>query len=414
MQFGFANRMKKVSKSAFILMLCCTVATDIWAQLPSTKIYDPTLLESSKKKIAEGGASVMPAYRKLLRDAEKALTITYPSVVEKELPSPSGDMHDYVSLSPYWWPNPSTASGLPYVRRDGHRNPETDKYDRDALDKFFKGMEMLSLAYYFSGEDKYAQKATQLLKMWMVDKSARMNPNLNYAQFVPGVNDEMGRGYGIIDTYSMVYLTDYIRILETSGALDAKDMASVRNWFAQFSDWLLNSPNGQDEASAENNHGLAYDVQLATTLVFAGDTTRAKELLANFHVKRVYPQVEADGSQPFELVRTMAMHYSLFNLWHMLDMCELARSFNMDLYTKSDGNGRSIDAALQFLLPFANQPQDMWPYQQIRDWDKTQVNLAWTIQRCASLSKKNTNGQIRLMDMNLSIEHVYNLLYSFE
>jgi hypothetical protein len=29
-----------------------------------------------------------------------------------------------MSLAPYWWPDPKSPNGLPYIRRDGERNPE--------------------------------------------------------------------------------------------------------------------------------------------------------------------------------------------------------------------------------------------------------------------------------------------------
>ena len=34
-------------------------------------------------------------------------------------PPPSGDKHDYLSYSRYWWPDPEKNDGLPYIRRDG-------------------------------------------------------------------------------------------------------------------------------------------------------------------------------------------------------------------------------------------------------------------------------------------------------
>jgi len=33
--------------------------------------------------------------------------------MEKELVPPSGDKHDYMSIGPYWWPDPQQPNGLP-------------------------------------------------------------------------------------------------------------------------------------------------------------------------------------------------------------------------------------------------------------------------------------------------------------
>jgi len=55
-------------------------------------------------------------------------------VIEKQIVSPTGDKHDYMSQTPHWWPNRKTANGLPYIRRDGEPNPEICKIsDHDQM-----------------------------------------------------------------------------------------------------------------------------------------------------------------------------------------------------------------------------------------------------------------------------------------
>ena len=64
------------------------------------------------------------ALKQILSEAQSLLTMKPTSVVNKgELP-PSGDIHDFLSLSPYRWPNPTKKDGLPYMFRDGYTNPE--------------------------------------------------------------------------------------------------------------------------------------------------------------------------------------------------------------------------------------------------------------------------------------------------
>src|SRR5258705_13448090 len=79
-----------------------------------------------KQRLQAGDASLAPALNKLKRDADRALRGGPFSVTEKSITPPSGDKHDYMSIAPYWWPNPNTANGRPYVRRDGAGNPERD------------------------------------------------------------------------------------------------------------------------------------------------------------------------------------------------------------------------------------------------------------------------------------------------
>ena len=61
-----------------------------------------------------------------------------------ELP-PSGDIHDYLSLAPYRWPDPSKKDGLPYIGRDGRPNPEIYTIpDKKNLDDLTHAVKLLS------------------------------------------------------------------------------------------------------------------------------------------------------------------------------------------------------------------------------------------------------------------------------
>ena len=97
----------------------------------------------------------MTAYKQLIKDADKkALTFGPVSVMEKKGLPPSGDKHDYMSLAPYHWPDPSKPDGLPYIRKDGQTNPEVKDYpDKDNMPKLCEYVYTLGLAYYFSEEN---------------------------------------------------------------------------------------------------------------------------------------------------------------------------------------------------------------------------------------------------------------------
>ena len=82
-------------------------------------------LQKVKLEIKNESASFLPAYQKLMADAKNALDAKPTSVVEKNRTAASGDKHDYLSLAPYWWPDPDKEDGLPWIRRDGEVNPMT-------------------------------------------------------------------------------------------------------------------------------------------------------------------------------------------------------------------------------------------------------------------------------------------------
>ena len=85
---------------------------------------DMAVIAEKKARLKAKDGELIPAYSQLISSADMALQFEPVSVVQKTDIPPSGNKHDYMSLAPYWWPNPKTANGLPYIRKDGEINPE--------------------------------------------------------------------------------------------------------------------------------------------------------------------------------------------------------------------------------------------------------------------------------------------------
>jgi hypothetical protein len=325
-------------------------------------ILDKVELDRAKQKARSADASIIPALNKLQLDAERfQLGATY-SVTHKTLSPPSGNQRDYMSLAPYWWSNPHTSNGLPYIRRDGMVNPERDQTsDRKRLDNMIRAVRTLATVYFFTNGEKYSNRAAELLRVWFLDDATQMNPHLKYAQAVPGRSP--GRGAGIIETHDFSDLLDAVALLSGSQAWTKSDDERLQVWFRSYLQWLLESPQGQEETRAKNNHGSWHDVQVASYALFTEQKQLAKKVLAEFAVKRIATQIEPDGRQPHELARSRAWHYSIFNLQALFNAAAIADKVGIDMW-KSETTNRSIRKAIDWLIPFATG-EKKWPYKEI-------------------------------------------------
>jgi hypothetical protein len=140
------------------------------ANEPPLIILEGSALAPVKQRLQAGDALLAPLLNKLKRDADRAIRGGPFSVTEKSITPPSIDKHDYMSIAPYWWPNPNTANGLPYVRRDGEVNPERDQTsDRKRLDNMIQTVKTLALSYFFTDREAYAAQAAKTLRFgfWM-------------------------------------------------------------------------------------------------------------------------------------------------------------------------------------------------------------------------------------------------------
>jgi hypothetical protein len=80
------------------------------AEPPRLFILNLADLNEAKNRLGANDAALLPALTRLKRDADRALGAGPFAVTHKELMPPSRDKHDYMSVAPYWWPNPNTAT----------------------------------------------------------------------------------------------------------------------------------------------------------------------------------------------------------------------------------------------------------------------------------------------------------------
>lgn len=390
---------------------CIVALLLLTANMQAQSIWDAAHLANVKQSLQEPYYAA--AYQELKSDADKLLNVQPLSVMMKEKTPGSGNKHDYMSQARYYWPNPSKPGGLPYISRDGVSNPELEKLDRNRLGATGSRVTTLALAWYFSGDEKYAQKATELIRVWFFNKDTRMNPNLEYAQMIPGHNNNKGRCYGVLDTYSFVEMLDAVKLLEQSKAFTPKDAKQLKAWFGKLLNWILTSPQGIEEGRGANNHSTAYDAQVVAFALYAGNLKVAREVINALPAKRIFTQIEPDGRQPQELRRTLAFGYSQYNLTHFIDLFLMAQKMGARIDNATSEDGRNFYKAMDFLAQYIGKDVKEWPYRQISEWDYKQQEFCKDLYRTAIFLNPSRKDYVKLYNANRTInwKDRFNLLY---
>ncbi len=309
---------------------------------------------------------------KLREEAEQAVVQGPYSVLDKTTRAPSGDPHDYWHPAPYYWPNPLTPSGRPYVSRDGQRVPGTrlyeplsDQYDRTRLQRLFDDTMVLALAWHHLGEQRFAQHGARLIRRWFLDPDSAMNPHLTYAQVRLGHNNDKGSSSGIIEMKDLYFFLDAVKLLVRAGIISPEEHSRLQEWFEHYLHWLRTSPQGQKERAAQNNHGVYYDLQVASIAAFLGETLLLRDTLRDSRF-RLLQHFDAQGRQPEEMKRTTTAHYCCFNLQGWIHLAQLAATFHEDLWRFEGQDGQGIRKGMWWLLAYLGRD---WPYQQIDAFD---------------------------------------------
>ena len=350
------------------------------AQNPPVLVMNADRLVAMKKKLQLKDKTAIRLSDSLKKQADGLLSMKPVSVMDKTFTPVSGNKHDYMSQAPYFWYDSTKPNGLPYKRKDGQRNPEIYKItDRTYLGRLDEACRILSIAWYLTGEEKYANKAATLLRTWFIDESTKMNPHLDYGQAVPGVNT--GRGIGIIETVALISIADAAGLLSTSNSWTVADHQALKKWYSEYLDWLLTSKNGTDEHRAKNNHGTWYYAQVIDFALFTGDKHKAMEL-ARESKARLDSQLTKEGQQPLELERTNGLGYSTMNLRGWFTVATLAEKTGEDIWKYQTSKDVNLRTAFDWLAPYA-LGEKTWTWQQISKYNKGEIYplLLWAAEK---------------------------------
>ena len=81
---------------------------------------------------------------------------------------------------------------------DKYKNDPDEYPERENANRFGDAAYCLGVLYYITGKEVYAKACANHLRTWFTDPKLGMNPNMTYAQAVPGMKQMRGSGFMVL------------------------------------------------------------------------------------------------------------------------------------------------------------------------------------------------------------------------
>ena len=322
---------------------------------PRLILLEPEQLLAVRRRLFDGDPELMAADERLLQEAGQALELVPASVLDKVRPGAGGEMRDYASIDPIWWPAEESSSGLPYVRRSGEVNPEVRDWDQVRLNGTCSAIHTLSLAFFLSDLEEFAAHAAMLVRTWFLDQSMGMHPHLTYAAAVPGRCD--GDHRGITEGVPLLWVLDGAGLLEEAPCWSGDEKEGLRQWFAAYLDWLRSSPQGRRQALEPDHNGTWYDVQVAAVGLYLGDERLCRQVVEEFGRRRIEEQIDGDGRLVQVESQDGGHDLRVSSLTGLFDLADLGLRTGVDLWGYEAAEGASLRIAYGRLVEGAVKPE---------------------------------------------------------
>uniref|UniRef100_A0A8J9X2D6 Alginate lyase domain-containing protein n=1 Tax=Phaeodactylum tricornutum TaxID=2850 RepID=A0A8J9X2D6_PHATR len=356
--------LRKRATALLVTELDRRAAQDIHGlQSSTTLFYDEAQMMAQRNRWISGERNTL--ILELVHSADQAMVAGPWSVMDK-LPfgcGISGDCHDYFETSLNFLPNLNASEYdnwlRPIMRRDGQfdtnlSNAGKEKYDGSGMAAMASNTSILALAYSLTENEKYIHKAADNLRHWFISDVTRMKPHLKYSRVERNKDGELfASASGLMEMKDLYFFLDAIKIVEKSGVLSKSECSSLRQWFADYLEWLTNSEQGLSEIAAINHHGLYYDIQVAPLALYVGNVSLA---VSRMHrsLSRLQRHVNVKtGALSHELNDTNCELLLSFTLQGWVTMARMSETIGLDYWNQYQSNA-SKESLLCRAMSFAN------------------------------------------------------------
>ena len=322
----------KIALSVCLLLL---FALPVYGQ---TVYVGRSEINAVKSKVQAGQQPWASAYSAVIKSANSALNMAPRSVVDNGGPAGANfDKHSYGDDKTY--------------DGDGIHDTSANKEDSKAFYAMSGAIQDLGLAYAFTGDDRYARKAIDLLYHWCVNPNTYMRPStINYAPHTPG-----GHDHGAITIYSatppMAFGTSFVLGHPYWSTKGSNAEAKVKQWMVDMHRSAVTNVE-----TANNNFFTRYLETRGTLAALIGNRSDLNKVfdLWKSHIRF---SVKPNGRLHREAGRTKGIDYSIYGLEPFARIAMMARHHGVDLWSWEDGQGGTpLRRAYDFLLPYVLDP----------------------------------------------------------
>ena len=263
------------------------------------------------------------------------------------------------------------AGGSPHFRqdgvyvegKDGVRDPGANMESSRLAGRLSRTATDLALAWRFTDQARYADKALDLIHYWCINRGSYMFPD-GRVEDPRTPEGKYGGDVVLFHSFWDLFLACYL-LLDYPG-WDLRPRAAVKAWIGDMID-RQRPLMFYDGAAMYNNWEDARLLYLTQGALALDDL----DLLAQVFERRqqILPlKMTDEGELHRETMRTRSMSYTLASIHASLRIAEIARQHGVDLYDLTV-NGRcfrtSVDYATRYLLDM-----DSWPHEMIHPADE--------------------------------------------
>ncbi|KNC86850.1 hypothetical protein SARC_00996 [Sphaeroforma arctica JP610] len=348
------------------------------------------------------------------------------SVTQQTLLPGSGDRKDYFTIGYYAWPcqealklygwgdavgqcdpppnNLCVADAhwgsVPYIVCDGIPNRAAfDGTSKDHMQQMTRSVTSLALLWFYSDDDKYAQIAADLLRYFFLEATTAMNPNLQWAQYRPGMPFV---GFGIVEMGPWSEMLDAVAIIRTSNYWSEAEHRQLMDWMTNLLQWLETSDNGKLARYHQNNHATWFH---NTAIGIAQHAKEYHSYAASFGLQLlaavpaiIRSQIDNTGLLHEEVTRSKSIHYLCYTLTPFLRIRSMAEKSSNGNYFAGISD-LLLQEAIKWTYPYM-QRRVAYPYRDIDlesgyysdVWHRCMEPVALTTRIYPSLKTNNDMG----------------------